>query len=152
MGSKVDSDIYRVKKHEFIIGIDPGVKTGLACYVDGELWMDVVTISRAMFVLVAIKAEHEIKKVIVEDARKRKWFGKRTSGKEQGAGSIKRDCQIWDDFLTEYNLPFEMKHPIKGGTKVSKKLFEQYWKGYKITGKNNEHTRDAAMLIRSEVK
>jgi hypothetical protein len=41
-----------------------------------------------------------------EDARLRKWFGKAGKEQLQGAGSIKRDCTIWEDFLTrkEYRL------------------------------------------------
>ena len=86
----------------------------------------------------------------VEDSRKRKWYGKKTKGKDQGAGSIKRDCKIWEDFLTTLKevskgkITFEMLHPIKGGTKIDATLFR------KITGiqkRTNEHGRDAYMLI-----
>ena len=146
MGGKVDSGMY-------IIGIDPGVMTGLAVYCKEDgLKMFCLTISRAMSLIKSLKAYNSVNKVVVEDARKRTWYGNNSNAKLQGAGSIKRDCQIWEDFLTEQNIPFEMKHPIKGGTKIDRKLFNQYWQGFEVAGKNNEHTRDAAMLIRSEVK
>lgn len=86
----------------------------------------------------------------VEDSRLRRWFGENTKGKDQGAGSIKRDCKIWEDFLvtlkevSEGKITFDFIHPIKGGTKIDASLFK------KITGiqkRTNEHGRDAYMLI-----
>ncbi|MBS3993138.1 MAG: hypothetical protein KGZ87_05435 [Bacteroidetes bacterium] len=86
----------------------------------------------------------------VEDARKRKWFGPRSQEKQQGAGSVKRDCSIWEDFLTEINklsenkITFEMLHPVKGATKLNKEMFQKITG---ITSVTSEHARDAYMLI-----
>lgn len=88
--------------------------------------------------------------VRVEDARLRKWFGPRAKEKLQGAGSIKRDSKIWDDYLKDMNclsegrLTYEMIHPIKGGTKINSKLFKQITG---ITERTSEHARDAYLLI-----
>lgn len=88
--------------------------------------------------------------VRVEDARKRKWFGHNSSAKKQGAGSVKRDCKIWEDFLSDLQktsnglLTFEMIHPIKGATKIGQNVFKS------ITGiqeRTSQHGRDAYMLI-----
>lgn len=86
----------------------------------------------------------------VEDARQRKWFGNNSGAKKQGAGSVKRDCKIWEDFLqdlkknSEGSISYELIHPVKGATKINAKMFQQ------ITGihkRTNEHGRDAFMLI-----
>ncbi len=64
--------------------------------------------------------------------------------KQQGAGSVKRDCKIWEDFLTDLDIPFEMVAPRKGMTKYSAAAFKKLT-GYE--GKTSEHARDAAMLV-----
>ena len=92
-------------------------------------------------------------RIVYEDSRERKWFG--TKGREvlQGAGSIKRDCTIWADFLADMQAePGEEmgtvqiigQRPARGVTKWPAKLFQN------VTGwtePTNEHARDAAMLI-----
>ena len=80
-----------------------------------------------------------------EDARLRKWIPQ-IKGKEvlQGVGSVKRDAGIWEDFLRDLGVPFEMVAPKNNITKLSADSFR------KITGwqsKTNEHSRDAAMLV-----
>jgi hypothetical protein len=79
-----------------------------------------------------------------EDARLRKWFGNAGREKLQGAGSIKRDCVIWNDFLTRKQIPFEAVAPKNNKTKLSSKAFKEITK---YEGKTSEHSRDAAMLV-----
>ncbi len=132
------------------IGIDPGVKTGIG-YINGEnKFAKTMAIHNAINFIVGLSNKDIEAHIRVEDARKRKWFGQRAQEKQQGAGSIKRDCKIWEDFLTQINknsenkITFEMLHPIKGGTKIEEKMFQ------KITGiasSTSEHARDAFMLI-----
>ncbi|MCP4141265.1 MAG: hypothetical protein GY755_13445 [Chloroflexi bacterium] len=128
-----------------VIGIDTGVTTGVAMYcVDAGIlvYVDSGMIHSQMDY---IKRNHSISKIFVrvEDARKRKWFG--NSGKERlkGAGSVCRDAKIWEDFLTDLGIPFEMVAPKDNKTKLSAEAFEKItgWKG-----RTNEHSRDAAML------
>jgi len=82
--------------------------------------------------------------VRVEDARKRKWFGKSGREKLQGAGSVKRDCKIWEDFLTDKKIPFELVPPKANKTKTTAAQFKAVTKWQPRT---NEHARDAAMLV-----
>jgi hypothetical protein len=83
--------------------------------------------------------------VIIEDARLRKWYGSNSKDKSQGAGSIKRSCQIWEEFFeSNYTIDYQFVHPIKGGTKLKADAFKKIT-GYE--GSTNEHGRDAAMLI-----
>ena len=79
-----------------------------------------------------------------EDARLRKWFGNSGREKLQGAGSIKRDSVIWEDFLKDNLINHEAVAPKNNSTKLSKEQFEKITK-YK--GRTSEHARDAAMLV-----
>jgi hypothetical protein len=80
--------------------------------------------------------------VRVEDAR----FVKFNTDpvKAQGAGSVKRDAVIWNDFLEDLAIPFEMVRPRKQFTKLPADKFAMITKFKGIT---NSHGRDAAMLI-----
>lgn len=134
-----------MKNYDYIIGIDPGVTTGLAIWnVHDQCFIEVsgLIIHKA---LEKVKALSNIRIfVIVEDARKRKWFGNNSEAKKQGAGSVKRDCKIWEDFLKDNEIEFEMIHPLKGGTKLDSNQFKRltHW-----TKQTNEHGRDAGMLV-----
>jgi hypothetical protein len=57
---------------------------------------------------------------------------------------VKRDASIWDDYLKELGVPYEMVAPRYNVTKLTSETFKRYtgW-----TKKTNEHGRDAAGLI-----
>lgn len=130
-----------------VIGIDTGVNTGVSCYsIQSEMlvFVDCMKIHEAMrYVYLVNKSSEGSVFVRAEDSRKRKWFG--NSGKERlkGAGSVCRDAKIWEDFLTDFKIPFEMVAPKDNVTKLNAATFKKVtgWKG-----KTNEHGRDAAML------
>lgn len=135
------------------IGIDTGVHTGLAIW-DGKgrcfLSIEELKIHRAMDVVEALaKANPGEVRARVEDARQRKWIPNMGSirneiGRAKGAGSVERDCSIWEDFLADINVPCEMVAPRYNVTKLRQEAFAN------LTGWNqrtNEHERDAAMLV-----
>lgn len=129
---------------KFIVGIDTGINTGFAIYSPerGKLYFVAsMMIHEAMERVLYEK--NNISLVRVEDARQRKFI---TGGREklQGAGSIKRDAKIWEDFLKDNSIPFEMVAPKNNKTKLNKDAFEKLTGYYKST---NEHGRDAAMLV-----
>src|SRR3990167_2865262 len=99
----------RPKKIEIVIGIDPGVETGFAVFhrlKNNLIICTSVPIHTAME-MVKRQAEETLGNLIVriEDARQRKWFGKNAGFHAlQGAGSIKRDCRIWNDYLWELKI------------------------------------------------
>lgn len=132
-----------------LIGIDPGVKTGYARAVKGELQDIGDGDQQQIKQYVLYWNQKKPVKVIVEDARLRKWYGNNSYGKAQGAGSVKRDCQMWESFLQKHDIDYEMIHPIKGGTKLKAKAFRNItgWKG-----RTNEHKRDAAMIVFKRIK
>ena len=134
------------------IGIDPGTHTGLAVWDSGQerfLLLETLPIHKALDLV--CKWQQDCKDMDVamdvtfEDARQRTWFGKgNVSAKMQGAGSVKRDCSIWEDFLRDKGIPFWAKPPGKGMTKVTPDYFRMI-SGYQ--GRTSEHSRDAAMLV-----
>lgn len=127
-----------------VIGIDPGVNTGFAVW--SPLNHSLLCV-RSLAIHEAMERIHEDywpHLVVIEDARLRTWFGK--SGREQlqGAGAIKRDCRIWEDFLRDLNIPLHFKSPKQKGKKTDAATFQR------ITGwteRTNSHSRDAAMLV-----
>lgn len=128
-----------------LIGIDPGVNTGFATYDGRELTLDTTTITRAMAKLAILKEQTDCHiHVFIEDARRRQWFGNTGRERLMGAGSVMRDCRIWEDFCTEQGIQFTLIPPKYNVTKLDAKQFKALT-GYKHS--TNEHNRDAAMLV-----
>lgn len=128
-----------------VIGIDPGAHTGFAVMNNGRLTcVETKLLHQAVFCIYNWHQQGVPLKVYVEDARQRKWYGERSYSKLQGAGSIKRDCSVWDEFLTDLGIDHQMVPPQVGGTKLTAEAFSRIT-GYK--GRTSEHGRDAAMLI-----
>jgi hypothetical protein len=137
-----------MKKYRYYIGIDPGTKTGFAMWDAQEKRFITIetTAIHIAFDIISNLDEAIISQTLfrVEDARKREWFGKAGPEQLQGAGSIKRDCTIWEDFLKDQKANYEMVAPKNNKTKLSSELFERMTR-YK--GRTSEHGRDAAMLV-----
>ena len=141
----------------YYIGIDTGVHTGIAIWDNRKrylLQVDATSIHKAMEIVKEHKelAEKESTRLIVrvEDPRQRTWFGTEKMSREeerkrlQGVGSVKRDAGIWDDYLSDLGVEYEMVAPKRNATKLTQERFKA------ITGwqkRTNEHSRDAAMLI-----
>lgn len=132
---------------KYYIGIDPGVKTGIAVWSKKEsrfLLIDTAELHVAMAFVERFTSDKSTLHVRVEDARKRTWFGNSGREKLQGAGSVKRDCSCWQEFLEYHNIPFDMPSPKQKGAKVTAEYFK------KITGwekRCSQHGRDAALLV-----
>lgn len=143
---KVDQAVshHLAKQHRYIIGIDPGTKTGFAVYDRERKFLSLVTtftIHEAMLILDRWTTNEPF--VRVEDARQRTWFGNAGRDQLQGAGSIKRDCAIWEDFLQYLGFDYELVAPKRIRTKMSADAFRRLT-GYE--GRTSEHARDAALL------
>lgn len=133
------------EKKQYAIGIDCGTNTGLAIYdVQAKKLVQCSTlkIHRAMEVIINYR-EHKII-VFVEDARLAVFGRSNDYNRAQGAGSVKRDAAIWEDFLTDLGVEFQMKRPNKKITKLGKYEFEKIT-GYK--GLTSSHSRDAGMMV-----
>jgi len=137
MAQTNDNNIY--------IGIDPGVSTGLAFWngYNGK-WEGIHTLNiiKAMNLIKEFDLDGRIVEVVVEDARLVRY---RTDPKKaQGAGSVKRDCKVWEEFLRHYEIPHKFVRPKKAITKIDAKLFKKITK---YEGQTSSHARDAAMLV-----
>ena len=138
------------------IGIDPGHDTGLAIYDPDEqklISVETLRIHRALKEVADLYAMHRLPGrgivVVFEDARKRNWLPRESSlsewkGRAMGAGSVKRDATIWEDFLKDYGIAFINQAPRKGLTKWTEDYFQRVT-GY--TGRTSNHGRDAAALV-----
>lgn len=127
------------------IGIDAGTTTGVAAWDSAGKTFNEITsmqIHRAMDLVLRYHRTGELACVRVEDARQVR-FGT-DKNKAQGAGSIKRDASIWEDFLKDYKIPFKMVRPQKPLTKWDAERFKRQT-GYE--GKTNSHSRDAALIV-----
>lgn len=131
------------------IGIDPGKHTGFAVWNhDARYLAEVATMSitQAMEKVKNMVEELGRESIVlfIEDARKRTWFGKTGPEVWKGAGSICRDCTIWDDFCREMRLDYRMMAPCRGCTKLDASKFKALTKWQ---GRTTEHSRDAAMIV-----
>lgn len=128
------------------IGIDTGVHTGVGVWDPAAQRLELVqtmTITQAMNLVLDYKRQGNVI-LYIEDARLRKWFGNTGREKLQGAGSVKRDAQIWEDFCNEHYIRFKMIAPKYNRTKMSATQFRAMTKW---TGRTSEHSRDAALLV-----
>lgn len=135
-----------IKRFAIVIGIDPGTKTGLAVWDNKRKGFQEITSGGIIMVMryLARLPEKHLVKIRMEDARKRTWFGSKGKEALQGAGSIKRECSIWEEFFLCNGFEYELVAPKNNKTKLNAKLFSNMtgWKQ-----RTNEHERDAAMLV-----
>lgn len=135
------------------IGIDCGEHTGLAVWDSIErrlLKVETMPLHRAFGVVTVLWNLHPQNiRVVFEDARKRKYIPSERNvaeyrGKLMGAGAVKRDAKIWEEFLTDYDIPFIAQAPRAGLTKWNADYFARVtgWQG-----RTSEHSRDAALLV-----
>ena len=137
-------------QYAYYIGIDTGTNTGFAVWDKRNrklVQVECLKIHKAM---------DEVKKwalnggvmIVVEDARLKilpaKYQKHQSKDILQGVGSVKRDAAIWEDFLTDEGVPFQLVSPKGSLTKWDQEKFEKYtgWKD-----RTNNHARDAAMLV-----
>ena len=141
---------------DYLIGIDTGVHTGLALWdaKDGRL-VELKThgIVHAMGSVSAWLDEAREQGrnclLVMEDARLRKWIPRERNlsefkGRLMGAGSVKRDAAIWEEFAEVTETPLIRVKPREGMTKWSAQYFAAVT-GYK--GRCSNHARDAALLV-----
>lgn len=138
---------------KIIVGIDPGTHTGLAVW-NGGTFTEVTSLPLHAALLrvrdlrdrLGFKGNGIV--VVFEDARLRKWYGTSTARQDrarlQGAGSVKRDCAIWEEALTDWGIEWHAVAPKNNYTKMTAEAFARLtgW-----TERTNEHGRDAAMLV-----
>lgn len=134
------------------VGVDPGHHTGIAVWdTSTRQFIEIRTtgIVSAMDYLTELHKEKKIMLLVFEDARQRTWIPRerdirQVKGRAMGAGSVKRDCSIWEEWCSARGIQFIASRPKTGMTKLT----DAHFRG--ITGydrRTNEHGRDAAMLV-----
>lgn len=138
------------------IGIDPGVHTGIAIWDSESKGFMSVTCTGIVLALDLVRNLAKDRAtgapqitLVVEDARRRKWIPQEKSfteakGRAMGAGSVMRDCAIWEECAKLWDIPLQLVPPQKGATKWPADTFAR------VTGwqlRTNDHARDAAMLV-----
>lgn len=143
----------KMKIYKYYIGIDCGVNTGICVWSREDKRIRHIATVRIHEAMEGVKFWHKTNPggvfVRVEDARKRKWIPKQKDekaerGRREGAGSVKRDALIWEDFLESLNVPFEMVAPKNNKTKVEADFFKKLTH---YNGSTSTHARDAGMLV-----
>lgn len=135
------------------IGIDCGKNTGFAVWESECKAFDAIATLPIHQALERARKLHKVYGddlcIVFEDARQRKWIPQEKNasqyrGRLQGAGSVKRDATIWEDFCKDLGIRYEAVPPHKGMTKWSAETFANItgWQG-----KTSEHARDAALLV-----
>jgi len=130
-----------------VVGVDPGVHTGLSVWNKLDRRLHMVTSMGIIEAQRTVKTMWEfgsLRSVVYEDARLRKWFAEKGREALMGAGSIRRESAIWAEFLgTMPGLPYTAVSPQNKGRKLDAAAFKRLtgW-----DGRTNEHGRDAAML------
>lgn len=137
-------------KENIYIGIDTGDNTGIAIWSKsrkGFIKIETVKIHKALLMVLNhhLSPKFNLMRVRIEDARKRSMNPNDPDyyKKQQGVGSVKRDANVWEDFCTDYAIPFEMVAPQSNMTKVKTEKFRQLT-GLYVT---SSHSIDAAMLV-----
>lgn len=130
-------------KEKYIIGIDPGTKTGFAVWnpiIQSFNEISTLSFGTAFKAVLHLHLNHIIV-VYVEDARKRS--GKNNPKIFQGVGSIKGESKCWENVLDAFGIIHVMRKP-QINTKLSKGNFNAIT-GWKLNTSN--HGRDAAMMV-----
>lgn len=130
----MNNQIIKHLVYDIYIGIDTGVNTGFAVWCKSEKKLLVVSSFMIHTALDMVQKYHFMHngslKVRVEDARLRTWIPRQKNARDEaglreGAGSVKRDAKIWEDFLTDNNIPFELVAPKNNKTKMKAEYFRK---------------------------
>lgn len=133
------------------VGIDTGEHTGMAVWdSESETFLVLATLPlySALLEVERLRTDNDIT-IVFEDARQRKWIPRERNvseyrGRLMGAGSVKRDATIWEEYCKGMGIPYEAVPPRKGATKWSPQTFAAVT-GWKLRTSN--HARDAALLV-----
>lgn len=149
-------------KPNVAIGVDPGVNTGFAvadCKENKLLLCSTVTISQAiMYIYDLMSNSAATVAVVIEDAR----YASGSRDKLLGAGSIRRDSKVWEDFMEEMKelfpnrIHYTMRSPITQNKIATipllKMPLERWQKMFEYTEQTSGHARDAATYILKYLK
>jgi hypothetical protein len=137
-------------ENKIYIGIDPGTSTGLAVICAGNYHIiRTAGIIEAMNMVLYYKNNfpdiYGPVSVYCENPYKRIWYGDTGRERLQGAGSVKRDFAIWQEFCNYNNLEFTGVAPREIGCEFDRLAVFTAATGW--TQRTSQHARDAAKII-----
>ena len=130
-----------------IIGLDPGVNTGLAVYQQGAL-VELATIHPAG--IRAALVQWSPRRVVFEDSRLQSfsWTTDRNRAvalkKARNVGEVDAWCKLIVEHCAELGIAAHSVSPKGKGAKIEEQDRFNAITGW--TGRSNQHTRDAAMV------
>lgn len=132
-----------------VIGIDPGVQTGVAIYEGGAL-VRLATVEAHDYYTLLQSERPGL--VIVEDSRLQshvftapKIIGNAKNKIARNIGMVDGFCHLLESLCKSFEIEIISVSPLAKGSKYNAKVFEQIT-GYQ--GRSNQHERDAAMVAR----
>lgn len=138
--------------YTYIIGIDPGTHTGLAVWDSPHKCLVAVLtmpLHRALRYISTHYLLHPRMPLLIRCENPNTWKPykgtnlKESNAKLQGAGSIKRDFNIWEEFARDYRIDFQ---GVSLRSAVKKLDPQPFTKLTGWSGRTSVHARDAAML------
>lgn len=129
-----------------VVGIDPGVSTGWATYIDGKL-MGLQTIKPIDIYAQIVTSEAEL--FVFEDSRLQSavWVPSKNKAVANNIarkiGQVDALCSLIEETCNRYDIKFIRVSPKAKGGKMNAEDFN------KLTGwtaRSNQHERDAAMV------
>lgn len=136
-----------MKKHRYLLGVDPGIISGISIY-DREIKKLIVVTSctlHELFDIIRLRKNEDIE-VFIENPNTWIGFGnkKASDSKLQGAGAVKQTYRHIIEFLNDNDIPFT---PTKLQGTLKKVTHEYFVKLTAWDGKSNSHGRDAALMV-----
>ena len=131
-----------------VIGIDPGVNTGMAVYEDGEL-VSLQTIEPHQIGLILSQYQVQPLFLVFEDSRLQShvWLPSQSKGVAANiarkVGMVDAWCYLIERVCEDYNIAYMRVSPKAKGMKVDAELFKKVTRWDK---RSNQHERDAAMI------
>lgn len=131
-----------------VVGIDPGVNTGIAVYEDGDL-ISLQTIEPYQIEWHLSQYQFEPLFVAFEDSRLQShvWLPSHSKGVAANiarkVGMVDAWCYLIERVCEKYNIAYIRISPKTKGGKIDAELFKKVTRWNK---RSNQHERDAAMV------
>ena len=136
----------------FVIGIDPGTKTGIACFKEGKL-IRLLSKTPLETITFLLNNASKIKVAVIEDSKGQShlFSAKKTQNKRvvakigRNVGEIDALCKLYLDCFRDFNIELIKVTPLKKGDKWKQEDFIGYFPDWKK--RTNEHERDAVKIV-----
>lgn len=135
-----------------IIGIDAGIKTGIAVFENKEL-VDLKTLTPYQAICFFQQNAGKITKAVIEYSKGQSYIFNQRSGMTKAVmgklgrniGQVDGLCEIFIECFEANKIEVHKHTPLGKGTKWRHEEFQHYFPKWK--GRTNEHERDAVKIV-----